>query len=278
MASSPGFSAIPVSSSSTSERGSVISMTGINPLRAGAHDSESYQAQSLPGVSSHGSSQEPSISASSSSSLKMKSIEIVLEEMPVGMFHWRLLFLCGLSFCADAMEVTLLAFMSTCAGVEWDLTDGQMASITSAVFLGQFVGGVFWGSYADIYGRRKSFLLTITIISLAGILSGFSPNYPFLLFMRAIVGFGVGGLTVPFDLLAEFIPTSVRGEYLMKMEYFWTFGSLFVAGMAWICLTTYVPPSHSLSLSLSLFLFLPRTLTNRPFHNHYSCYSLYYRC
>ena len=252
MASSPGFKTIPVSSFSLSSsvnskpRGVSLGMTGMNPLQA-SHDDEPYQSKSLantdnPSLSKANGgvigSEGRSISTSSSSS-KLRSIETVLEEIPIGMFHWRLLFLCGISFCADAMEVTLLAFMSTCAGVEWDLTDGQMASITSAVFLGQFVGGLFWGTFADIYGRRKSFLLTITIISGAGILSGFSPNYVFLLLMRGIVGFGVGGLTVPFDLLAEFIPAEVRGEYLMKMEYFWTMGSLFVAGMAWICLTQY---------------------------------------
>jgi hypothetical protein len=36
-----------------------------------------------------------------------------------------------------------------------------------------------------------------------------------------VVGFGVGGLTVPFDILAEVLPTKHRGKNLLYIEYFW---------------------------------------------------------
>lgn len=52
------------------------------------------------------------------------------------------------------------------------------------------------------------------------------------------MGFGVGGGTIPFDLLAEFIPQSERGQFLININYFWTIGSMFVAGCAWSMLTT----------------------------------------
>ena len=42
---------------------------------------------------------------------------------------------------------------------------------------------------------------------------------------------------MPFDLLAEFSPTSHRGKFLIYIEYFWTIGSMFVAGAAWILLS-----------------------------------------
>jgi hypothetical protein len=41
---------------------------------------------------------------------------------------------------------------------------------------------------------------------------------------RAIVGFGVGGAVVPFDLLAEFLPNKHRGTFLIYIEGFWTIG------------------------------------------------------
>lgn len=77
--------------------------------------------------------------------------------------------------------------------------------------------------------------LTITIF---GFLSGASPNYETLLAFRGLVGFGVGGLFVPFDILAEFLPTKYRGQFLMGINYFWTLGSMFVAALAWICLSS----------------------------------------
>lgn len=91
------------------------------------------------------------------------------------------------------------------------------------------------------------------IISISGVLSGISPNYVSLVILRGIVGFGVGmlhpyllmcvylfligGVTVPFDLLAEFLPNSHRGRFLIYIEGFWTLGSIFVAGVAWASLS-----------------------------------------
>ena len=178
------------------------------------------------------------------------TLEEAISLIPIGIFHMRLLTLCGLSFCADAMEVSLLAFMSVCAGVEWHLSNAIIASITAAVFVGQFFGGLFWGPVADHIGRRKSFVAIITIISGAGVISGFSPNYQSLILFRFICGFGVGGLTVPFDLLAEFMPNDIRGAYLMKMEYFWCSGSMFVTGTVPPPPRTYILPVLLLYYSL----------------------------
>jgi hypothetical protein len=42
------------------------------------------------------------------------SLDAVIEKIPVGWFHYRLLFICGLAFMADGLEVSLLSFVSAC--------------------------------------------------------------------------------------------------------------------------------------------------------------------
>ena len=209
-----------------------------NPLQGTGYDHVVQSTPSKGGDQLYQSKGDSPSTDESPKELREVSLDTIIDGMPTSWFHYRLLALCGLSFCADAMEVTLLAFMSTCAGVEWDLTDVQMASVTSAVFAGEFLGGLFWGPVADQYGRRFSFLVCVFMIAVFGVLSAFSPNYQTLLIFRMVVGFGVGGLTVPFDLLAEFLPSDMRGDFLLKMEYFWTGGSLFVSGLAWAILST----------------------------------------
>jgi hypothetical protein len=51
----------------------------------------------------------------------MDSIDAAIESLPVSYYHYRLLSICGLAFAADAMEVSLLTFLATCAGknLEW---------------------------------------------------------------------------------------------------------------------------------------------------------------
>ncbi len=164
------------------------------------------------------------------------TLDEALAYIPVGYFHYRILFICGMTFIANGMEVSLLSFISTCAGQDWDLNTSEISLIASVVFGGQLVGTVFWGPLADSYGRRIAFICGSVLISGAGFASGFSPNYAWLLILRGLVGFGLGGATVPFDILAEFTPASHRGMFLIFIEYFWTLGSLLVSTLAWTLL------------------------------------------
>ena len=51
--------------------------------------------------------------------------------------------------------------------------------------------------------------------------SAFSVSYMMLVVMRTIVGIGIGGIGVPFDLLAEMMPPHNRGRALYGIEFFW---------------------------------------------------------
>ena len=119
------------------------------------------------------------------------------------------------------------------------ISSAKRATIVSVVFAGQIIGSLIWGTLADRYGRRITYLVGCILISVGGVLSGAAPSYAWLLIFRGIVGFGVGSLVIPFDLLTEFLPPSHRGKYLNCIEFFWTIGSLLVAGMAWLMLNKF---------------------------------------
>ena len=86
---------------------------------------------------------------------------------------------------------------------------------------------------ADRVGRRQSFLASALLISVFGFVSGASPDVATLITFRAIAGFGIGGASIPFDLMSEFMPISQRGAFGIYIELFWTFGAMMVAGLAW---------------------------------------------
>ena len=72
---------------------------------------------------------------------------------------------------------------------------------------------MFWGNFADAYGRRPAFVFSSAIVAAFGLLSALSPTLQLLVFCRAVVGVGVGGIEVAMGLLVEFSPrTRGRGE------------------------------------------------------------------
>ena len=162
------------------------------------------------------------------------TVDAAVDSLGTGRFQLRILFAAGLCFAADSMEIMLLSFLSTILRAQWDLTDAQTATITGVVFLGALSGTLVLGPLGDRRGRRPVFLACGTIISVFGTLTAVAWDYPSLLATRFLVGFGVGGLTVPFDILAEFVPTEVRGRYLLLIEFFWTAGSMAVPAVAWL--------------------------------------------
>ena len=169
-----------------------------------------------------------------SSDAEVMSIDAAIDNLGTGPFQVRVLIAAGLCFAADSMEIMLLSFLSIILQDEWGLTAAQTATITSCVFAGSLVGTLILGPLGDRIGRRPIFLACGLIISVFGIATGFATNYVQLVLTRFLVGFGVGGLTVPFDILAEFLPTRIRGRYLLLIEYFWTAGSMAVPIVAYL--------------------------------------------
>jgi hypothetical protein len=159
-------------------------------------------------------------------SRKPIDIDDAVESLGMGRFQYRILLAAGLCFAADSMEVLLLSFLSVVLKAVWNLSDHQTATITSSVFVGALLGTLVLGYLGDRCGRKPIFTVTAAIICIAGFATATANNFHSLLFFRFTVGFGVGGLTVPFDTLAEFVPNSHRGSNLLLIEYFWTAGTL----------------------------------------------------
>lgn len=166
------------------------------------------------------------------------SIESAIEKVGTGAFQYKILLAAGLCFMADAMEVLLLSFLSTVLKHEWNLSEGQVDSIVAVVFVGALLGTLVLGTAGDVWGRKPVFFVTSGLIAIAGVATAFCQTYQHLLIARFWVGFGVGGLTVPFDTLGEFLPGAARGTNLLYIEFFWTAGTLSVPALAYLTLDT----------------------------------------
>jgi len=158
-----------------------------------------------------------------------------IEQIGFGRFQRRLMWICGLGWAADAMEVLLIAFALPALGEEWGLSNQQKGLLSTAIFLGMLAGAWTWGWLSDHIGRKTGFISTVAIDSGFGFLSALAPSFPLLVLLRAATGFGVGGtLPVDYSIFAEYLPAKKRGHYLVMLESFWALGTIVTAGLAWL--------------------------------------------
>ncbi|WAO97381.1 MFS domain-containing protein [Fusarium falciforme] len=99
--------------------------------------------------------------------------------------------------------------------------------------VGLLVGALFWGFGADILGRRLAFNLTLWITSVAMVVAGAAPNFPFLGAFLALSTFGSGGnLILDPTVLLEFLPGD-KQWVVTTLAGWWGFGQSITGFVAW---------------------------------------------
>ncbi|MFJ1255432.1 MFS transporter [Cupriavidus sp. CuC1] len=138
-----------------------------------------------------------------------------LDRLPIGKFHYRLLWLIGGGLFFDAFDVYLLAGV-TGALVKEGFSDlHQSAHIVSATYAGLVAGALLAGYVGDRFGRRVCYQVNLAIVAIATFASAFVPNAEWLIALRFITAVGLGAeAVISYATLSEFIPPSRRGRWL----------------------------------------------------------------
>ncbi|KAI3371047.1 hypothetical protein L3Q82_023687 [Scortum barcoo] len=161
--------------------------------------------------------------------------EEAVEEAGFGLFHWLLLLVCGWANASDAVEILCVSFLLPTASCDLLLSSSDKGLLTASIFLGMMVGGYMWGYLADLRGRRKVLVMSLTVNGVFGGLASLAPWFWLLLLLRFISGIGVGGsIPVIFSYFSEFMPRLRRGAMISALATFWMAGNILAAGLAWL--------------------------------------------
>ncbi|SES29409.1 MFS transporter [Psychrobacillus sp. OK032] len=152
----------------------------------------------------------------------------------------KLLGIAGLAWMFDAMDVGILSFVIAALAVEWNLTPGEMGWIGSINSIGMAVGALVFGVFADKVGRKKIFMLTLLLFSIASGLSALATGLTIFLILRFFVGMGLGGeLPVASTLVSESVEAKERGRVVVLLESFWAAGWIVSALIAYFIIPDY---------------------------------------
>jgi MFS family permease len=117
-------------------------------------------------------------------------------------------------------------------GERWELYAGLLGTIPLALGV---LSSLVWGYLADIWDRRKLFVLCMLIGSIPGFLTAFARDYSELLLARTLSGVGVyGSYALIFSLVGDIVPLRWRGlgfGLVMTASGLGVLGGMILAGL-----------------------------------------------
>lgn len=116
-------------------------------------------------------------------------------------------------FC-EQMDNWNFGFIAPALMQHWGLTMRDIGTVTFWYFAAMTCGGFVGGFISDLIGRRKTFLIAITLFSTASIINGMTDSFHVFVASRALTGFGVFCLMVCSQAyIAEMAPAESRGKW-----------------------------------------------------------------
>lgn len=110
-----------------------------------------------------------------------------------------------------------------------ELTYGDKELITSATSLGALITALFAGTFADLYGRKKSIMFSNFLFVIGAVLQVTANTVWQMIIGRFIMGFGVGiGSLISPLFISEIAPKNVRGR-LTVINSLWLTGGQLIA-------------------------------------------------
>ncbi len=152
----------------------------------------------------------------------------VLELAGFGKFQFKLLIIVGLRVFAHGSSFALMTVVSTSMQCKWSLSNFEKAFLTAAFFAGFAIGSFMCGIFADRFGRLRTMLLAYSFSAYYSSLSSLAPSFYWMIVLRFQFGIFVGGVSLGYMFLIEFMPRGYR-RVVTSMDLFFGFGIVCIA-------------------------------------------------
>lgn len=134
--------------------------------------------------------------------------------LPVGRNHFGIFLIIVLAYFFEQLDNNNFAFVAPALIASWGIKMEDIAHINFLYFVGMTLGGLLGGVISDFIGRRKTFLGSIVIFSVASIVNGFANDVTVFAISRAITGFGIFCMmVVSIAYISEMSPGESRGKW-----------------------------------------------------------------
>ena len=139
-----------------------------------------------------------------------------MDRLPWARWHWLVVIGLGTVWILDGLEVTIVGSMSAALkpeGTGLGLSSADVGLAGAMYVAGACIGALFFGQLTDKFGRKKLFLVTLGVYTVATVLTAFSMNPAWYFACRFLTGAGIGGEYAAINsAIDELIPAKYRGR------------------------------------------------------------------
>jgi putative MFS transporter len=137
-----------------------------------------------------------------------------LDRLPISSFHRDIVKLLAYIFFFELGDLNSFAFAAPGVREQWHLTIRTISTITSASFVGMFIGATMGGWFSDRVGRKRALIMTTLWYSGFSLLNAFAWDTASLYVTRLLTGVGLSSMTVvAMTYISEMFPAKLRGRY-----------------------------------------------------------------
>ena len=100
-----------------------------------------------------------------------------MDRLPWARWHWMIVIGLGAVWILDGLEVTIVGSMSEAlkpADTGLGLSSSDIGMAGAVYVAGACLGALFFGQLTDRFGRKKLFLITLGVYTVATVLTAFS--------------------------------------------------------------------------------------------------------
>jgi MFS family permease len=162
-----------------------------------------------------------------------------LDRLPWSPWHWRVAIALGITWLLDGLEVTLIGAIGPVLTQPetLHLTNSQLGGTGTAYLAGAVVGALLFGRLTDLFGRKRLFLVTLSVYLVATLASGLAWSFASLAAFRFVTGAGIGGeYSAVNSAVDELIPARVRGRTDLAINSTYWLGTALGAGLTLVVL------------------------------------------
>lgn len=152
-------------------------------------------------------------------SMETNNIGQRMDRLPMSKWHMSVFWMICVGLFIDGIDTnTTGIILAQLVKNGWS-NNFLNATFASSSMAGLFIGSLISGFIGDNLGRKAAYQVNLLLFGIASIAAAFATNMTMLIFIRFIVGIGLGAeIVIGYATFTEFVPAKNRGTWSARLS------------------------------------------------------------